>query len=121
MNKEFDFDDIGKRIPYRTPETFFEHNRREILKHTCGEERHERNRFRVIVPAILVVAALLVGILFMPFSHEKSDISDVSSAFILMAGTESGNSEAMDNFIESLSDDELQELAELSETDIFLF
>lgn len=41
MNKEFDFDDIGKRIPYRTPETFFEHNRREILKHTCGEERHE--------------------------------------------------------------------------------
>ena len=56
MNKEFDFDDIGKRIPYRTPETFFEHNRREILKHTCGEERHERNRFRVIVPAILVVA-----------------------------------------------------------------
>lgn len=64
MNKEFDFDDIGKRIPYRTPETFFEHNRREILKHTCGEERHERNRFRVIVPAILVVAALLVGILF---------------------------------------------------------
>lgn len=22
MNKEFDFDDIGKRIPYRTPETF---------------------------------------------------------------------------------------------------
>lgn len=71
MNKEFDFDDIGKRIPYRTPETFFEHNRREILKHTCGEERHERNRFRVIVPAILVVAALLVGILFMPFSHEE--------------------------------------------------
>ena len=110
MNKEFDFDDIGKRIPYRTPETFFEHNRREIL-----------NRFRVIVPAILVVAALLVGILFMPFSHEKSDIPDVSSAFILMAGTESGNSEAMDNFIESLSDEELQELAELSETDIFLF
>lgn len=43
MNKEFDFDDIGKRIHYRTPETFFEHNRREILKHTCGEERHERN------------------------------------------------------------------------------
>lgn len=38
-----------------------------------------------------------------------------------MAGTESGNFEAMDNFIESLSDEELQELAELSETDIFLF
>lgn len=121
MNKEFDFDDIGKRTPYGTPETFFEDNRREILKHTCGEECHKRNRFRVIVPAILVVAALLAGILFMPLSHEKSDIPDVPSTFILMAGTESGNSEVMDHFIESLSDEELQELAELSETDIFLF
>jgi hypothetical protein len=120
MNKEFDFDDIGKQMPYGTPETFFEDNRREILKHTCGEE-HKRNRFRVIVPAILVVAALLAGILFMPLSHEKSDIPDVPSTFILMAGTESGNSEVMDHFIESLSDEELQELAELSETDIFLF
>lgn len=72
MNKEFDFDDIGKRIPYRTPETFFEHNRREILKHTCGEERHERNRFRVIVPAILVVAALLVGIYLCRFLMRKA-------------------------------------------------
>ncbi len=38
-----------------------------------------------------------------------------------MAETESANSDAMDHFIENLSDEELQELAELSETDIFLF
>lgn len=24
MNKEFDFDDIGKKTPYRTPDNFFE-------------------------------------------------------------------------------------------------
>ena len=47
MNKEFDFDDIGKRIPYRTPETFFEHNRREILKHTCGRETGFVSLFRL--------------------------------------------------------------------------
>lgn len=121
MNREFDFDDIGKRMPYRTPETFFEDNRREILKRTCGEERHRKNRFRAIIPAILVTAALLGGLLFMPLLHEKSEMPDTSSSFILMAGTESGNSEIMDHFIESLSDEELQELAELSETDIFLF
>ncbi len=39
MNRDFDFDDIGKRMPYKTPESFFEDNRRRILKHTCGEER----------------------------------------------------------------------------------
>ena len=26
MNKEFDFDDIGKKTPYRTPDNFFEDN-----------------------------------------------------------------------------------------------
>lgn len=120
MNKKFDFDEIGKRMPYRTPETFFEDNRREILDRTCGEEPPKRNRFHVIIPAMLVAAALLTGILFMPLFHEDSDISEPSD-FVLMAETESGNSEMMDNAIASLSDEELQELAELSETDIFLF
>ena len=50
MNREFDFDDIGKRMPYKTPESFFEDNRRRILKHTCGEERRVKNRLHIIIP-----------------------------------------------------------------------
>ena len=95
MNREFDFDDIGKRMPYKTPESFFEDNRRRILKHTCGEERRVKNRLHIIIPTVLAAAALLAGLLFMPLEP--------------------------DHFIENLSDEELQELAELSETDIFLF
>lgn len=121
MNKEFDFDDIGKRMPYKTPESFFEDNRREILNRTCGEEHRGRNRWRIVIPALLGAVALLAGLLFMPLLHEKGETSATLSPLVLMAETESANSEVMDNFIENLSDEELQELAEFSETDIFLF
>ena len=52
MNRDFDFDDIGKRMPYKTPESFFEDNRRRILKHTCGEERRVKNRLHIIIPTV---------------------------------------------------------------------
>ena len=121
MNRDFDFDDIGKRMPYKTPESFFEDNRRRILKHTCGEERRVKNRLHIIIPTVLAAAALLAGLLFMPLDPGGCEVPTASPTLVLMAETESANSDAMDHFIENLSDEELQELAELSETDIFLF
>ena len=38
MNKEFDFDDIGKKTPYRTPDNFFEDMQQKVM---------ERNKFDV--------------------------------------------------------------------------
>ena len=35
MDKDFDFDNIGKRTPYRTPDNFFEETQRKILERTC--------------------------------------------------------------------------------------
>ena len=32
MKKDFDFDDIGKRTPYRTPEGFFEDVQRKVME-----------------------------------------------------------------------------------------
>ena len=34
MDKDFDFDNIGKRTPYRTPDNFFEETQRKILERT---------------------------------------------------------------------------------------
>lgn len=36
MKKEFDFDDIGKKTPYRVPEGFFDEMQRNVRKHTYG-------------------------------------------------------------------------------------
>lgn len=32
MDKEFDFDRIGKKVPYRTPEHFFEEMQQEVMQ-----------------------------------------------------------------------------------------
>ena len=32
MKKDFDFDDIGKKTPYRVPEGFFDEMQREVQK-----------------------------------------------------------------------------------------
>ena len=38
MDKDFDFDNIGKRTPYRTPITFLR-SQRKILERTVDEQR----------------------------------------------------------------------------------
>ena len=38
MKKEFDFDDIGKKTPYRVPEGFFDEMQRNVRKHTYGSK-----------------------------------------------------------------------------------
>ena len=56
MDKDFDFDNIGKRTPYRTPENFFEEAQHKILERTVGEQRRNR-RLKRIIPAVIAVAA----------------------------------------------------------------
>ena len=46
MKKDFDFDAIGKRMPFRTPEGFFERMQAETLKR-AEEERRKRKMFRI--------------------------------------------------------------------------
>ena len=42
MNKDFDFNEIGKRTPFRTPEGFFERMQAETLKRAAEEKRKGR-------------------------------------------------------------------------------
>lgn len=53
MDKDFDFDNIGKRTPYRTPDNFFEETQRKILERTVGEQRKKR-RLKRIIPTVMV-------------------------------------------------------------------
>ena len=38
MDKDFDFDNIGKRTPYRTPDNFFEETQRKILEASAEKD-----------------------------------------------------------------------------------
>lgn len=68
MDKDFDFDNIGKRTPYRTPDNFFEETQRKILERTVDEQRKKRRLKRIIPTVIAVAASYWPGILFTPVS-----------------------------------------------------
>ena len=42
MEKEFDFNSIGKRTPFRTPDGFFERMQAETMKRVAEEKRKKK-------------------------------------------------------------------------------
>ena len=87
MNKEFDFDDIGKKTPYRTPDNFFEDMQQKVMERTCGGQRR-KHRLQIMFSTAIAAAA--------------------------------SSSDPVDKWIHELSDEELEELVNFSENDIFL-
>ena len=67
MEKEFDFNSIGKRTPFRTPEGFFERMQAENLRRVAEEKRKKKlYRLKWGVSVALAVAAMVCGIIFFP-------------------------------------------------------
>ena len=117
--KEFDFDDIGKKTPYRIPEGFFDEMQHKVMECTSGEKRCGR-RLRLIISGVIVAAAMMAGILFVPFMYSDEDMVVSPAPQILVAETNHTNVEPVDKWINELSDEELEELVNFSENDIFL-
>ena len=118
MDKDFDFDNIGKRTPYRTPDNFFEETQRKILERTVDEQRKKR-RLKRIIPTVIAVAAVLAGILFTP-SLRYMNTDTPSASNILAVDKNNVTTDPVDKWIKELSDEELEELVSFSENDIFL-
>lgn len=112
--KEFDFDDIGKKTPYRVPEGFFDEMQRNVRKHTYGG-KPAGHRLWITVSAGIAIAAALVGFLFMPSLFREGD----RGGQMLDTGNCTAAAPA-DKWIREMSDEELEELVSFSESDIFL-
>ena len=118
MKKEFDFDEIGKQTPYRVPEDFFEEVQQKVMVRTGCRYRQKR-RIRMVISATLAAAAVVTGLLFFPFSSQtQSTKAPASSALAVEA--KANTTDPMDKWINELSDEELEELVNFSENDIFL-
>ena len=113
MKKDLDFDDIGKRTPYRTPDGFFEDVQRKVMER-AGVKQQRKSHMKLIISTVITMAAVLIGFLFVP-SLRQADEVKTSSSKVLANGTES-----VDKWIKELSDEELEELVSFSENDIFL-
>ena len=88
MEKEFDFNRIGKRMPYKTPEGFLDEMEANVWREVHDElpqTQHKRKTFRlrVFAGAMAVAASIALLLVFNPFSHkEQTDsFSSVEQAF----------------------------------------
>ncbi|WP_077154800.1 hypothetical protein [Bacteroides bouchesdurhonensis] len=118
MDKDFDFDNIGKQIPYRTSDNFFEEVQRKVMEQTGITQRRKRCRLHMIVATTFAAVAVLAGLLFVPsFLPADSPLSDTK---VLAIDNVTLSVDPVDNWIKNLSDEELEELVSFSENDIFL-
>ena len=117
MKKDFDFDDIGKRTPYRTPDGFFEDVQRKVMER-AGVKQQRKSHMKLIISTVITMAAVLIGFLFVPsFLPADSPLSDTK---VLAIDNVTLSVDPVDNWIKNLSDEELEELVSFSENDIFL-
>ena len=117
MEKGFDFNTIGKRIPYRTPEGFFEKMQAETLKRAAEEKRKKKiYRMKWGVSMVLAVAAMMCGFIFFPSAPQEVVEPVGSTEWVAQL---SGGMDAMDAYLQGLSNEELEEWVEFSENDIY--
>ena len=113
MKKDFDFDDIGKRTPYTTPDGFFEDVQRKVMERT-GVKQQRKSHMKLIISTVVAIAAIL----FVPSLRQMDEVKSSSSN--TLAVDRSNGTDPVDTWIKELSDEELEELVSFSENDIFL-
>ena len=116
MNKDFDFNEIGKRTPFRTPEGFFEKMQAETLKRVAEEKQKTKlYRLKWGVSLALATAAMLCGFLFLPSTQSPDTRQPSSTNWV----AQTYGSDEMDLYVQELTEEELEEWIEFSENDIF--
>lgn len=119
MKKDFNFEDIGKRTPYLTPEGFFQRMQEEVMERTLKKKSKKVLRLKLAFAAVIGAAAMLTGVLFFSSRQLKTE-NRPSDSFIVATGNSISYSDAIDQYVENMSDEELAEWIEFSENDIFM-
>lgn len=128
MEKEFDFEKIGKQMPYTVPSGFFEDMQKNITKQ-IQQEKRKKYRIKMIaaasgiaaVVAIMLFISNLYNIKVLKEPRQANITCSVKTEKDIQIDNEQTIPEELDQLIEELSDEELEELAVLSESDLFLY
>lgn len=95
---------------------FFEDMQQKVMERTCGGQRR-KHRLQIMFSTAIAAAAILAGVLFVP-SYLRTE--DAPAGTSDMLAIERSSSDPVDKWIHELSDEELEELVNFSENDIFL-
>lgn len=119
MKKDFNFEEMGTRTPYRMPEGCFERVQQRVMERTLKEKKRKRTRMWTLAGTAIAAAAMLTGVLFFVSApEEKEQLPDAGSLMVSTQTTTTGDD--MEQYIMALSDEELNEWIEFSENDIFI-
>lgn len=119
MEQDFDFMKVGKSMPYRTPDGFFERMKEETMRRVEAEKRRKKlYRLKVGFAAVLSAAAIWCGVLF--FNHSiHTTVDSPADMAEWMAETECDDPFCV--YLHQLSDEELEEWIAFAENDIFMY
>lgn len=87
MENNFDFNRLGKRMPYRTPEGFLDEMEANIWKEVQGGRLQapgvKTRRLRIFTVSLTVAASIALLFVFSPVSHKEppDSFSKVEQAF----------------------------------------
>ena len=87
MEKDFDFNRIGKLMPYRAPEGFLDEMEANIWKEVQSglpkTHRHKTYRLHIFAASLAVAASIALLLVFSPVSHkgQSDSFSKVEQAF----------------------------------------
>lgn len=100
MNKDFDFDKVGKRMPYTTPDGFFDKLEDDIWKEVRNDSQGKQNsitatvethqavrkstKLQIFMRSAIAVAASIALLVVINMNFSKSNgtsINDVDQAF----------------------------------------
>ncbi|WP_308394691.1 hypothetical protein [Prevotella sp.] len=108
MEKKFDFNQIGKRMPYSTPDNFFDKLEKEV-KASLPSERNNQHA-RIITMSVLSIAASLL--LLFGISTTINNKGDD-------AKKEQYNMAAVEKTFNNLDDDDQNALINIYQDDVF--
>ena len=77
-NQEFHFEDIGRRMPYKVPEGFFDHLEESIKVETGLKPRHHHGIW-LAIPTVVAAAAVA---LFLILTRDVPDSNSVTASYI---------------------------------------
>lgn len=130
MEKDFDFKELGKRMPYKVPDAYFKELEETITTRT-GIRKSQKHRLWIYIHTLAAVA-VLAGLFFLPAywhrdgeqalrtSPEEQALRTSVDKQPSGAGISDASYTVPAPAIEELSDEELEEIIGLSSIDVFL-
>ncbi len=117
MDKEFDFNRVGKKMPYKIPGSFLEEFPDKCIKRTKEEKKGRKvgmDLWKISFAAASVVIILFTGLLL----NKGKEIPVINFNDTLKSSSISEKTE-VERIIRELSDDELILLSSMLDSDIF--